>query len=81
MLPEIIGKKVRFISTADRPTELKSGDIVEGTIKDISVIQSKFGGMLNRGRRTDKRVIEVILKDGSTISLVEGIDRFEILDR
>jgi hypothetical protein len=79
MLPEIVGKKIRFIST-DRSTELKKGDIA--TIKDISIIENKFGGIANkRGKRTDKRVIEVVWQNGSNLSLVEGIDEFQILDR
>jgi hypothetical protein len=45
MLPEIVGKKLRFIST-DRSTELKKGDI--GTIKEISIIENKFGGIANK---------------------------------
>jgi hypothetical protein len=52
MLPEVIGKKIRLIS-ADRSTGLKSGDI--GTIKDISIIQNKFGGINSRSRRKKNR--------------------------
>jgi hypothetical protein len=69
---------VRFIST-DRSTELKKGDI--GT-KDISIIENKFDGIASkRGKRTDKRVIEVVWQNGSNLSLVEGIDEFQIPDR
>jgi hypothetical protein len=34
-----------------------------------------------RGKRIDKRVIEVVWQNGSNLSLVEGIDEFQILDR
>jgi hypothetical protein len=37
--------------------------------------------MLKGRKRNDVQVIEVIFKDGSNVALVEGKDRFEILDK
>jgi hypothetical protein len=66
MSNDIIGKRIKILYTDDRCTKLRTGDM--GTITGVSTIPE------------GNRQIPVNWDNRSTLAMLEGIDKYKILD-
>ena len=70
MLENLIGKRIKLIYTRDPYTKLRAGTL--GTVLDVNTI--------NLPPKPSTQ-IHIKWDSGSTLSLIHGVDKFEVMEK